>query len=73
MPSINFISSYSMAKQMGAKVYLVDVDGETGQMTLKNILSCIKKNKIKKVKILISMYLGGYVENNVDLFKLKKN
>ena len=72
MPSINFISSYSMAKQMGAKVYLVDVDGETGQMTLKNILSCIKKNKIKKVKILISMYLGGYVENNVDLFKLKK-
>ena len=43
MPSINFISSYSMAKQMGAKVYLVDVDGETGQMTLKNILSLHKK------------------------------
>lgn len=72
MPSINFISSYSMAKQMGAKIYLVDVDGETGQMTKKNIASCIKKNKIKKVKVLISMYLGGYVENNIDLFKIKK-
>ena len=43
MPSINFISSYSMAKQMGAKVYLVDVDGETGQMTLKKYFILHKK------------------------------
>ena len=26
MPSVNFISSYSMAKQLGAKIFLVDVD-----------------------------------------------
>tara|TARA_X000000950_G_scaffold288332_1_gene404517 strand:- start:11795 stop:12961 length:1167 start_codon:yes stop_codon:yes gene_type:complete len=71
MPSINFISSYSMAKQMGAKIYLVDIDSKTGQMTSGNVLDCIKKNKIKKVKALISMYLGGYVENNIDFFNLK--
>ena len=35
MPAINFIASYSMAKQMGANIYLADVNPETGQMTEK--------------------------------------
>ena len=33
MPSINFIASYNMAKVMNLKVYLIDVDEETGQIT----------------------------------------
>ncbi len=72
MPSINFISSYRMASLLGAKIYLVDVDENTGQITPQNILKCIKINKIKKIKILVTMYLGGYVENNTELFSLKK-
>ena len=72
MPAINFISSYRMAELIGAKIYLVDVDEKTGQINLKNVLDCIKKNKIKKIKALVTMYLGGYVENNIDFFKLKK-
>lgn len=72
MPAINFISSYSMAKKLGAKIFLVDVDKNTGQITYENIIKCIKENKIKKIKLIISMYLGGYVENNIELFKLKK-
>ena len=36
------------------------------------ILECIKKYKIKKIKIIITMYLGGYVSDNVKIFNLKK-
>ena len=57
---------------MGANIYLADVNPETGQMTEKNVLECIKKNKLKKIKCFISMYLGGSPERNIELFKLKK-
>ena len=35
MPAINFIASYNMAKIMELKIYLVDVDEKTGQITQK--------------------------------------
>ena len=44
MPVVNFIASYSMANNLGAKIYLADVDPITGQMTPKTLLNCIKKN-----------------------------
>ena len=47
MPVVNFIASYSMANNLGAKIYLADVDPITGQMTPKTLLNCIKKNKLK--------------------------
>ncbi len=72
MPAVNFISSYSMANFLGAKIFLVDVDSKTGQLTPEKILECIKLNKIKKIKVIVSMYLGGYVKNNINFFKLKK-
>lgn len=72
MPAINFIASYNMAKNMQLKVYLVDVDEITGQITPTTIISCIKKNKIKNINALINMYHGGYPENINDIYKLKK-
>ena len=72
MPSINFIASYNMAKVMNLKVYLIDVDEETGQITPTKVEECIKKNKLKKIKALITMYHGGYPENIINLFNLKK-
>ena len=42
MPAVNFISSYRIAKLMGAKIYLVDVDENSGQMNTENVLECIK-------------------------------
>ena len=33
MPAINFISAYNMCKLLKLKIYLVDVDPSTGQMT----------------------------------------
>ena len=72
MPSINFIASYNMAKFLGAKIYLADVDRENGQMSPQNILDCCKKFKIKKVKVIVPMYMGGFPENASDFLKLKK-
>ena len=63
MPAINFIASYNMAKIMGLKVFLVDVDHLTGQITPEKIIECIKKNKLKKISALITMFHGGYPEN----------
>jgi dTDP-4-amino-4,6-dideoxygalactose transaminase len=73
MPIINFIASYNMAKLLGAKIYFADVDKYTGQMTPQTILECVKKNKIKKIKAIIVMYLGGYPENILEFYKIKKN
>ncbi len=72
MPAINFISSYNIAKNMDLKVFLVDVDETTGQMTPNKILECIKKNKLKRIKALIIMFNGGYPENIDKIYTLKK-
>jgi dTDP-4-amino-4,6-dideoxygalactose transaminase len=72
MPAINFIASYSMANFLGAKIFLIDVDPETGQITPEKIIECVKLNKLKKIKAIVSMYLGGYVKNNIDFYNLKK-
>lgn len=72
MPAINFIAVYNMARLIGAKIFLADVDPLTGQMTPRTLLECIKNNKIKKIKVIVTMYLGGYPENVVEFYNLKK-
>ena len=72
MPAINFVASYNMAKTMNLKVYLVDVDENTGQITPEKILDCIRRNKLKKIKALITMYHGGYPENVKKIYDIKK-
>jgi len=72
MPAVNFIASYNMAKHMQLNVYLVDVDEYTGQITPNSILECIKKNKLKKIKVLIVMFQGGYPENVKKFYDMKK-
>jgi dTDP-4-amino-4,6-dideoxygalactose transaminase len=72
MPVINFIAAYNMASTFGAKIYLADVDKNTGQMTPKTLLECIKKFKLKKIKIILTMYMGGFPENIYEFYKIKK-
>ena len=48
MPTINFTAAANIAKNLGAKIYLADVNENTGQMTKKTIEDCIKKNRLKK-------------------------
>ena len=72
MPAITFLSCYNMAKFCGAKIFLVDVDSQTGQITPKNVYECIKKNKLKKIKCLVTMHLGGYPREIYNFYLLKK-
>ena len=72
MPVINFVAAYNMASLYGAKVFFADVDYLTGQMTPESLTDCIKKNKLRKIKAIITMYMGGYPENAIKFFQLKK-
>jgi dTDP-4-amino-4,6-dideoxygalactose transaminase len=72
MPAINFIAAYNMARLMNAKIFLADVDPLTGQMTPKTLLEAIKKYKLNKIKAILTMYLGGYPENVVEFYNIKK-
>lgn len=72
MPAVNFIASYNIAKNMQLKVYLVDVDEYTGQITPDTVNECIKRNKLKKIKALVVMYHGGFPENVKNFYDLKK-
>jgi len=40
MPAINFIASHNVANLFGAKIYLADVNKDTGQMSPKNVEDC---------------------------------
>lgn len=72
MPAINFIAAYRLAELMGAKIYLADVNSVSGQMTPSTLMNCIKKNKLKKIKVILTMQLGGYSINNLEFYKIKK-
>ena len=72
MPSVNFISAYRIAKLIGMKVFLADVDQNTGQMKPDDVISIIKNRKLKKIDAILNMYLGGFPENIKDFYYLKK-
>lgn len=72
MPAINFIASYNICKKMNLKIYLADVDGETGQMSPDHVIECMRLNRIKKVNVIINMYMAGFPENIIEFAKLKK-
>ncbi len=71
-PAINFISTVNIASLLGAKVYFSDVDPATSQSSPNQIIDCIKKNRINKIKALIIMFNGGYPRDIFELHKLKK-
>ena len=48
LPVINFIASLNILELLKAKIYFADTDPITGQMSPKNLLDCIKKNKMQR-------------------------
>jgi dTDP-4-amino-4,6-dideoxygalactose transaminase len=72
MPAINFIAVYNISKFLNLNIFLADVDPLSGQMTPETLVDCIKKNKLKNIKVVITMYLGGYPENINKFYKIKK-
>lgn len=72
LPSINFIASINSVSLLGAKFFLADVDSTTGQLTVDSVKKCIKKNKIRKVKAIVNMYLAGAPRDIKGFYNLKK-
>lgn len=72
LPAINFVASCNILKLFEAKIFLSDVDPQTGQMSSNNLIDCIKKNKLKKIKAVVTMHLGGSIECPEKIFQLKK-
>ena len=72
LPIINFVAASNILSLLDAKIYYADVDNLTGQMTPQTLEECIKKNKIKKIKAFVTMYLGGSPDNVVKFYKIKK-
>ena len=72
LPVINFICASNILEQKRAKIFYADVDPVTGQMTPKNLIDCIKTNKIKKIKAFFTMYLGGDPKNIEQFYDIKK-
>ena len=72
MPAINFIASFNICKILKAKVILADIDSNTGRMRPDDIETCIKKHRLKKIKAIVTMHLGGMHENILSYYLLKK-
>lgn len=71
MPAINFVASYNIAKQLNAKIFLADIDKETGQMLPSNVIDVCKKYKLKRIKAVVTMYNSGYPYDAEKFKKLK--
>ena len=72
VPIINFVATTNILKEQGLKIYYADVDEVTGQVTPEKIKDCIKLNKLKNIKAIFTMYLGGIPYNLNEFYKLKK-
>lgn len=72
IPAINFIAAANVCTFLDLKIYLADVDKETGQLTVDEVRKCIKINNIKNPKVIINMYLAGNPRSIYDFYKLKK-
>ena len=71
MPAVNFVASANIASFFGCNIIFADIDIDTGQMSPQTLVECIKKNKLKKISLLITMYMGGHPKNIEEFYKLK--
>ncbi len=72
LPVINFIAAANILSLMNVKFFFADVDRYTGQISKETFLKCIVENKIKKIKVVVTTYLGGNIYNYEDILALKK-
>ena len=72
LPIIDFIAASNLANMLQANIYYADVCPNTGQMTPETLEACVKKNKLKNIKAVVVMYLGGNPDNIKNFYYLKK-
>lgn len=72
IPAINFVAAANVCKAIGANIFFSDIDLNTGQMSPKNLIDCLKKNKLKTVKVVFTMFLSGSANYVLEFYKLKR-
>lgn len=72
IPAINFVAAANISNLKGANIYFADVDKKTFQTGVEQIQECIKINKLKSIKVVFTMHLGGSAVHQRDIYKLKK-
>jgi len=70
-PAINFVALNNVALLLNLKCYLADIEIKSGQISFATVQECIKIHKLKKIKAICPMYIGGNVANIKDIVKLK--
>ena len=68
IPSYTFSSSAMAFINMGAKIVFVDIDPETGCISVNDV----KSNINKKTRAILSVAYGGRLSNQLDLYNLAK-
>ena len=68
IPSYTFSSSAMAFINMGAKIVFVDIDPETGCISVNDV----KNNISKKTRAILSVAYGGRLSNQLDLYNLAK-
>ena len=72
LPIINFVAASNLASILQAKIYFADVCPSTGQMTPETLEACVRKNRLKNIKAVVTMYMGGVPDNIKNFYYLKK-
>ena len=71
-PIINFVATTNLLSLFNAKIIFVDINEKTGAIDVAKVEKILKKKRIKKVKAVVNMHIGG-VPNDIEKFyKLKK-
>ena len=72
LPAINFPAAANMCRVLGSKIFFADVSPNTGQMSPLNLVNCLEKNKIKKLKVFFVMHNSGFNNYAEEFYFLKK-
>ncbi|MBW8308973.1 MAG: UDP-4-amino-4,6-dideoxy-N-acetyl-beta-L-altrosamine transaminase [Candidatus Paracaedibacteraceae bacterium] len=72
VPAITFLASANAARYVGADVVFVDVDPQTGLMTLDTLKTAIATNKDKNLKAVVNVHLAGQCEDLEEIYKISR-
>ena len=71
-PIINFVATTNLLSLFNANIIFVDINEKTGALDITKVEKILKKKRIKKVKAIVNMHIGGIPNDIEKFYKLKK-
>ncbi len=72
IPAITFLASANAVRYVGADVVFVDVDPQTGLMTVETLEAAILQNKQKSLRAVVNVHLAGQCEDLEAIFQVAR-